>query len=306
MLQNLLTGTTDTTAPAPEELTWFEEVWQQLKTTVWNFFNGYGLTIAKAMVVFALGLLIVTIITKLVKKSSMKSRKIDNSAASFITSIVALVAYVALMLVVIASLGFSTEGIIASLSSVMLAIALGLQNTLASLANGILLIFTKPFKAGDYVDIGGTSGTVKEIKLFSVKLVTPDNLTIVIPNNTVFGSTIINYSKMPLRRLDIVLPVAYGTDVKKIKVLVNEYVAKDERIAKDPAPFFRLTEYGASSLNFTLRVWTNAGDYWNVRFDLLEGFLELLEENGVEIPYDQLDVHVIQNQPARIADEKEV
>ncbi len=266
--------------------------WKQIKSWAKGFLGGYGLVIAKALVVFVLGLLIVSIIKKLVKKNSTKSRKIDNSAASFITSIVALIAYLILIIVFISSLGFSTTGIIASLSSIMLAIALGLQNTLASLANGILLIFTKPFQAGDFVDINGTSGTVKEIKLFSVKLLTPDNLTVVIPNNTVFGSTITNYSKMPARRLDIAVSVAYGTDVDKVKELVNEYVAKDERVKKEPAHFFRLTEWGASSLDFTLRVWVDAADYWNVRFDLLEGLLKLLDENGIEIPFNQLDVHV--------------
>lgn len=267
-------------------------IWKQMKSGINNFLGGYGLVIAKALVVFVLGLLIISVIKKLVKKNSTKSRKIDNSAAAFITSIVALIAYVVLIIIFIASLGFSTTGIIATLSSVMLAISLGLQNTLASLANGILLIFTKPFQAGDFVDIGGTSGTVKEIKLFSVKLVTGDNLTVVIPNNTVFGSTIINYSKMPVRRLDIVLSVSYDSDVEKVKRIVNEYIAKDERIKKDPAPFFRLTEYGASSLDFTLRVWTDVADFWNVRFDLLEGFLTLFAENGIEIPYDQLEVRV--------------
>ena len=270
----------------------FATIWNQVKSWTKNFLDGYGLVIAKALVVFVLGLLVISVIKKLVKKNSTKSRKIDNSAASFITSIVALIAYVILIIVFIASLGFSTAGIIAALSSVMHAVALGLQNTLASLANGILLIFTKPFKAGDFVDIGGTCGTVKEIKLFSVKLVTGDNLTVVIPNNTVFGSTIINYSKMPVRRLDIVLSVSYDSDVDNVKEIVTEYVAKDERIKKDPAPFFRLTEYGASSLNFTLRVWTDVGDFWNVRFDLLEGFLKLFAENSIEIPYDQLEVRV--------------
>lgn len=270
----------------------FGEIWNQAKAWTKNFLKGYGLVIAKALVIFVVGLLVIALIKRLVKKNSTKSRKIDNSAASFITSIVALVAYLALIIVFIASLGFSTTGIITALSSVMLAVALGLQNTLASLANGILLIFTKPFKAGDFVDIGGTSGTVKEIKLFSVKLVTGDNLTVVIPNNTVFGSTIINYSKMPVRRLDLVLSVSYDSDVDKVKQVVTEYVAKDERIKKDPAPFFRLTEYGASSLDFTLRVWTDVSDFWNVRFDLLEGFLKLFAENGIEIPYDQLEVRV--------------
>lgn len=271
------------------------ELWEQIKTALWEFFNGTGKAIAWALVILAVGLLLIAVVTKAVQKNTMKSRKIDNAAASFVTSVVSLVAYVGLMLVIIGTLGFSTESIIAAFSSVMLAIALGLQNTLASLANGILLIFTKPFQAGDYVDIGGTSGTVKEIKLFSVKIVTPDNLTIVIPNNTVFGSTIINYSKMPLRRIDIVLPVSYDVDVAKLKEIVNGLIAKDTRIAKDPAPFFRLTEYGESSLNFTLRAWTNTSIYWDVRFDLMEGILEALRENGVEIPFNQLDVHVKSN-----------
>ncbi len=271
------------------------ELWEQIKTALWEFFNGTGKAIAWALVILAVGLLLIAVVTKAVQKSTTKSRKIDNAAASFVTSVVSLVAYVGLMLVIIGTLGFSTESIITAFSSVMLAIALGLQNTLASLANGILLIFTKPFQAGDYVDIGGTSGTVKEIKLFSVKIVTPDNLTIVIPNNTVFGSTIINYSKMPLRRIDIVLPVFYDVDVAKLKELVNGLIAKDTRIAKDPAPFFRLTEYGESSLNFTLRAWTNTSIYWDVRFDLMEGILEALRENGVEIPFNQLDVHVKSN-----------
>ena len=271
------------------------ELWEQIKTALWEFFDGTGKAIAWALVILAVGLLLIAVVTKAVQKSTTKSRKIDNAAASFVTSVVSLVAYVGLMLVIIGTLGFSTESIITAFSSVMLAIALGLQNTLASLANGILLIFTKPFQAGDYVDIGGTSGTVKEIKLFSVKIVTPDNLTIVIPNNTVFGSTIINYSKMPLRRIDIVLPVSYDVDVAKLKELVNGLIAKDTRIAKDPAPFFRLTEYGESSLNFTLRAWTNTSIYWDVRFDLMEGILEALRENGVEIPFNQLDVHVKSN-----------
>lgn len=271
------------------------DVWEQINAALWEFFNGAGKSIAWALVVLVVGLLLIAIITKAVRKNTMKSRKIDNAAASFVTSVVSLAAYVFLMLVIIGTLGFSTESIIAAFSSVMLAIALGLQNTLASLANGILLIFTKPFQAGDYVDIGGTSGTVKEIRLFSVKIVTPDNLTIVIPNNTVFGSTIINYSKMPLRRIDILLPVSYDVDVEKLKGLVNGLIAKDTRIAKDPAPFFRLTEYGESSLNFTLRAWTNTSTYWDVRFDLMEGILALLRENGVEIPFNQLDVHVKSN-----------
>ena len=245
-----------------------------------------------------LGLLIIRIVTTTVKKNSVKSRRLDNAASTFITSLVALVAYIALALTLVGTLGFSTAGIVAAFSSVMLAIALGMQNALSSLTNGILLIFTKPFQAGDYVDIGGTAGTVKEIKLFSVKIVTPDNLTVVIPNSTVLESVITNYSRMSLRRLDVVVPVSYNADVGKVKALVTEFIQGDARIASLPAPFFRLTEYGASSLNFTLRVWTDPGVFWDVKFDLLEGILKVFKENGIEIPYDQLDVHVVDGKPA--------
>lgn len=265
---------------------------EQAEKALVSFVNGYGKVLIVALVVFVVGLLIIAIVKKAVKKTSTKSRSVDNAAASFITSIVALVAYVVLLIVMIAALGFSTEGIIAALSSVMLAVALGLQGTLASLANGILLIFTKPFQAGDFVDIGGTCGTVKEVKLFCVKIVTGDNLTVVIPNNTVFGSTIINYSKMPLRRIDLVFSVAYGTDIKKVKQLLLDHVAKDERVEKNPAPFCRLTEHGDSGLNITLRVWAPASEYWNVRFDYLEDVLELFAENGIEVPYNTIDVNV--------------
>ena len=274
------------------------EFFNQLKETTLSFLNGYGLTIMKALAFLVLGCLIIIIVKKAVKKNATKSSKIDNSAAAFVTSLVALVAYIVLALILIGTLGFSTAGIIAGFSSVMLAIALGMQNTLSSLTNGILLIFTKPFSAGDFVDIGGTVGTVKEVKLFCVKLVTGDNLTVIIPNNTVLGSVIINYSRMPLRRIDLVVPVSYDADVAKVKSVIGEIVEKDERIAKDPTPFCRLTEYGASSLNFTVRVWVTAGDYWNVRFDLLEGILEAFRSNAIEIPYDQLDVHVINSKEA--------
>ena len=265
--------------------------WEDVKNFLWEFLSNQGKGIAWAIVVFVVGLLCISLLTQWVRKTSLRSRRIDKSATPFLTSIVSLVAYVVLFLLMIATLGFSTESIITAFASVALAIALGLQNTLASLANGILLIFTKPFKAGDFVDIGGTGGTVKEIKLFSVKVVTPDNLTIVIPNNTVFGSTIINYSKMPLRRIDIVVPVGVEADVAKVKSLICGLVESDHRIVKDPAPFFRLTEYGKGCLNFTLRAWTKTEIYWDVRFDLLENIVLVLGNNGIKLPYHQLDVH---------------
>ncbi len=269
------------------------EYLEKIGEFIFAFIEGYGLTIMKAIAIFIVGLLLVLIIARRVKKAAVKSRQIDNSASTFVTSIVVLIAYVGLGVLILTTLGFSTTGIVAAFSSVMLAIALGMQNALASLTNGILLIFTKPFKAGDYVKIDGTEGTVKEIKLFSVKLVTPDNLTIVVPNSNVLNSTIINYSNMKLRRMDFVVPVAYDVDVDKVKSVVKAVIAADKRISDSPEPFFRLTNYGESSLDFTLRAWAKVGEYWDVRFDLIENVLKALRENEIEIPYNQLDVHVV-------------
>lgn len=270
-----------------------QEVFQSIVNFAKNFISGYGVAIATALAVLCVGVLLITIIRRFVKKKSVKSRKLDNSAASFITALVSLVVYIGLFIAVLGVLGFSTEGIIAAFGSVMLAVSLGLQNTLSSLTNGIVLIFTKPFVAGDFVDIGGTSGTVKEIKLFSVKLVTVNNITVIIPNSTVLNSVLINYSRLPVRRLDLVVPVSYTADVDLVKKVVMELVEADERIQKAPAPFFRLTEYGASSLNFTLRVWTDSSIFWNVKFDLMENILLAFKKHNLEIPFNQLDVHVV-------------
>ena len=286
MLPLLLTNTNE------ESLTGFAKFWAQVKDFLWNFANGYGKTIALALMLFTVGLLVISILKKALKKSTIKSRKIDNSASTFVTSIVGLISYVFLMLILVASLGFSTDSIVTAFASVMLAVALGLQDTLASLANGILLIFTKPFKAGDFVEVAGVSGTVKEIKLFSVKIVTTDNISVVVPNNTVFGETIKNYSQNPTRRLDLVVPVAYGTNVEQVKTLLLGMVENDPRAEKTPAPFCRLTEWGDSSLNFTLRVWAKSGDFWGLKFDLLENILTVFEENNIEIPYNKLDVQI--------------
>lgn len=269
------------------------EYLEKIGEFVFAFIEGYGLTIMRAIAIFVVGLLLVLILAKKVKRAAVKSRQIDNSASTFVTSVVVLVAYVGLGILILTTLGFSTTGLVAAFSSVMLAIALGMQNTLASLTNGILLIFTKPFKAGDYVNVNGTEGTVKEIKLFSVKLVTPDNLTIVVPNSNVLNSTIINYSNMKLRRMDFVVPVAYDEDVDKVKAVVKGVMAADRRISDSPEPFFRLTAYGESSLNFTLRAWAKVEEYWAVRFDLIENVLKALRANNILIPYNQLDVHVV-------------
>lgn len=270
-----------------------EQFFNYLGNLIIDFINNGGIKILAAVAMIFIGLLLILLITHFAKKKSITSRKLDNSAAGFITAIVSLVLYIGLFIAVISILGFSPAGIITAFGSVALAISLGLQNTLSSLTNGIVLIFSKPFVSGDYVDIAGISGTIKEIKLFSVKIVTNENVTVIIPNSTVLNSTIINYSKLPSRRISIDIPVSYDTDIDKVKEVVLNMLNKDKRILKEPSPFIRLTSLGDSSINFTLRCYTSINDYWDVNYDLLENIIKLFNKENINIPFDQLDVRII-------------
>ena len=238
-----------------------------------------------ALVVFFVGFKVVNVISKKIKNGKIL-KHLDRSAATFIGSFVSIFLKIVVVVSVIAILGVPMSSVVALIASAGVAIGLAVQGALSNLVGGLMILIFRPFRVGDYVEAEGASGTVKEIKLFSVKIVTGDNLTIVVPNNTVFGSTITNYSQNPTRRLDLVVPVAYGTNVEQVKTLLLGMVNADARVAKDPAPFCRLTEWADSSLNFTLRVWVKSGDFWAVKFDLLENILAVLEENHIEIPYN--------------------
>jgi small conductance mechanosensitive channel len=242
-----------------------------------------------------IGLILTRLIVSIVRSVTIKNRNLDNSASSFITSLVKVVLYAIIIIVVLGTAGMATASLIAAFAAVSLAICLGLQDTLSGLANGILIIFTKPFKQGDYVSIGGTEGTIKEIHLFNTKLTTPDNLDIIIPNASVLGSNITNYSSMPLRRVDIDLPMPYGSSVDTVKQTVLAYLEKDERIVEVPAPVCRLKTYGDNAVIYTVRAWVHNGEFWDVKFDLMEGLAPLMKEKGLSIPYPQMDVHIIQD-----------
>lgn len=272
-----------------------EQFWDSLTNAIIDFIQNGGVKIVAAIAMITFGILIILIITRFVKKKTVTSKNLDNSASSFITAIVSLITYVGLFILVISILGFSTSGVIAAFGSIALAISLGLQNTLSSLTNGIVLIFTKPFKSGDYVNIGGTEGTIKEIKLFSVKIVTLENITIIIPNSTVLNSVITNYSKLPSRRIEIKIPVAYDSDVELVKKTILNIVDQDKRILKEPTPFCRLTEYADNSINFTLKCWCNTNVFWDVKYDLLESIINEFRLNKIEIPYNKLDVNLIKD-----------
>lgn len=266
------------------------DIWETLKAIGTDFVQNTGLAIVRAIAFLILGLIVIKIVRIIARSAAMKSSKLDRSASTFIISIITVVLYVVLVIVLVSSLGFSTAGIIAAFSAVALAIALALKDSLASLANGVIIIFTKPFKKGDYIAIGGLDGLVQDIRLFNTKILTYSNEEIIVPNSEVLGSKLINYSAMPLRRVVFDVPVPYGVDVAEVKAMLLDAVAAYKYTVTTPAPSVVLADYGENTLKFSVRAWGLTENYWDLYYDLREIALNTLTEHGIEKPFNRLEV----------------
>lgn len=250
-----------------------------------------GIKILLALVFLWLGFKLIQIITKALSRNRL-FKKIDKSLQSFLMSFIKATAKILLIVMIAGFLGFPMASIITVLGSAAVAVGLALQGGLSNLAGGVMILFFKPFKIGDYIDTSSGSGNVTEISLFYTTLLTLDNRVILIPNGSIINNSLINYSKMGERRLDLNISVDYSTDIEKFKKVVTEILAKDERILKDRDLFVRLNEMADSSLNFVIRVWVKTEDYWNVNFDLKEKIKNALDKNHIVIPFPQMDVHM--------------
>jgi small conductance mechanosensitive channel len=253
----------------------------------------WSINIALAIVVFVVGRLVAKGLVKVLERV-LQNAKVDAMLVEFIGSI----ASAALLLfVIIASLdmlGVDTTSLIAMLGAAGLAVGLALQGSLQNFASGVLLIIFRPFQVGNYIDAGGVSGTVEKITIFNTIMLTPDNREIIVPNASIYGGTITNFSARATRRIDMVFGIGYGDDIKKARDILMEVLEADNRILKDPAPQVALSELADSSVNFVVRPWVNAADYWDVKFDLTEKIKLVFDENGVSIPFPQMDVHMDQ------------
>ena len=251
----------------------------------------WGLNIIFALLIFIVGKYLVGVITRLVKKLMGKAH-MDAILVNFIGSIIK---SILLLFVVIASLdqlGVNTTSLIALIGAAGLAIGLALQGSLQNLASGVMLIVFRPFKDGDFVEAGGTMGVVEEIGIFTTKMRTGDNKEVIVPNGQIFGGIITNYSARDTRRVDMVFGIGYDDDIRKAKEVITGIIAADERILEDPAPLVAVGELGDSSVNFNVRPWVKSSDYWSVYFDLNEKIKNAFDENGISIPFPQMDVHL--------------
>ena len=251
----------------------------------------WGLNILFAIIIFIVGKWLVGVITRLVKKLMTKAH-MDKILVNFIGSIISSVLLLFVVIAALDQLGINTTSLIALIGAAGLAIGLALQGSLQNLASGVMLIVFRPFKDGDFVEAGGTMGVVEEIGIFTTKMRTGDNKEVIVPNGQIFGGTITNYSKRETRRVDMVFGIGYGDDMRKAKDVITGIIEADERILKDPAPLVAVAELAESSVNINVRPWVKSGDYWGVYFDLNEKVKMAFDENGISIPFPQMDIHL--------------
>ncbi len=285
-----------TAAETAENTQQSESILDTIKNFAVYFAENTGIAIVRTIAFFILGLIIIKIVQTITKGATLKSSKLDNSAASFIISIVTVILYIILIIVLVTSLGFSTAGIIAGFSAVALAVALALKDSLGSMANGVIIIFTKPFKKGDYVQIGEYDGLVQDIRLFNTKILTYSNEEIIIPNSEILSTKMINYSAMPLRRVSIDVPIPYGTDIAQVKKVLHDCVSSYKYTVNTPEPSIILKSYEDSALLFAARCWTPNENYWDTLYDLYENIVNALSEHGISIPFNRLDVQLVKDE----------
>jgi len=257
-----------------------------------TYLTAYGLKVIGAIIIFIVGRWVAKLLSTLAGKALTKAH-MDKTLVRFGENLAYTLLLVFVIIAAVTAAGIPTTSFIAVLGAAGLAVGLALQGSLSNFAAGALLIIFKPMKVGDFVEIGGAKGTVKEIQLLNTLIDTPDNVRAIIPNAKVTGDNIKNYTANGTRRVDLVIGVSYDDDLKKAKEVIEGILAADERVLKEPASTVAVSELADSSVNFVVRPWVKSADYWDLYFDVTQKVKEALDENGISIPYPQRDVHMV-------------
>ena len=269
-----------------------EKILDALKLSAVADYIKTGPPIIMALVILVAGLIVLFIVAKILKKALSRTT-LDISLQKFFVKTLNIVGFVLILICALSTAGVSTTGLIAGFSAAGAAVALALKDSLSNIAGGIVLLITHPFVTGDYIEIGDYSGTVKEIDILQTTLLTPDNKTIVIPNGLLSSDEVVNYTKEPTRRVDLTVSVSYDNDIELAKKSVLKAAEGISLVLSDPQPFVRVSEYSDSSVNLAVRVWCKTEDYWDVHFAMIEKMRESFEKDGIEIPYQRLDVNIV-------------
>lgn len=262
----------------------------KLLETLIGFALQAGKSILVAIIIYVVGRFIIRMVNKIVAKVLVK-RNVDLTIQSFVKSFVNVLLTTLLIVAVVNALGVDTTSFAALLASVGLAAGMALSGNLQNLAGGILLLLFRPFRVGDYITAQGESGTVKEIQILHTIIVTVDNRDVILPNGALSSGNMTNFSKEPLRRVDLTVGVEYGQDIDRVREVLQKLFAADTRILQEPAPFVALGALSSSSVDITIRLWVKSEDYWGVFFDTNETIYKTFNKEGINFPFPQLTVH---------------
>jgi small conductance mechanosensitive channel len=264
---------------------------EELLVSLYKYLAHNGMNLVYALIIFVIGRWVAKLISELVEKAMVKA-KIDAILHKFVKNIVYLGLLAFVIVAALDRIGVDMKSFVVVIGAAGLAIGLALQGSLSNFAAGILLVIFRPFKVGDVVEISGKLGVVKQIQIFTTVLNSPDNIRIIVPNAQVTGGNILNYTINGTRRVDLVIGISYEDDIKKAKEVMEKVLTDDERVLSDPAHLVAVKELADSSVNFVVRPWVSAADYWNVYFDMTEKIKVALDSAGITIPFPQRDVHV--------------
>ena len=271
----------------------------QAVSTVGGVLSSFTLNISLGLIIKVLFTIVVCLIAIRVVSGvlnrMLEKSHLERTLSNFVQSILRVILYFVAILIVLSTLGVDVTSLVALLSVAGLAVSLALQNTLSNLAGGIQLLVTKPFAAGNYVEAGSNSGTVHEVGLAYTTLITPDNKVVYVPNSDIASARIVNYSGKDTRRVELKVTASYDAPIQTVKDTINKLIAADSRIMDRPEPFVRVSNYGSSSIEYTIRVWCASGDYWGIYFDLMDSLKPAFDAAGVEMTYDHLNVHVVES-----------
>jgi len=252
----------------------------------------YGLNVIGAIIILLVGRILAGWAQAAVDRWLRRSEKFDETLRDYFPKTARYLVLIFTFVAVLSQFGIETTSLIAILGASSLAIGLALQGTLSNVAAGVMLLTFRPFKVGDYVEAAGIAGTVQSINVFITELATPDNVQILAPNSQVWGATVKNYSFHPTRRVDLVMGIDYGDNIDSAMQTVLGVVNADSRVLRDPEPMVVVGNLGESSVDLTIRVWCNAGDYWGVKFDLTKALKQRFDQAGITIPFPQRTIHM--------------
>jgi small conductance mechanosensitive channel len=264
---------------------------EELLNRIYTYLAENGFNIVVALIIFFVGRWLARLISKLVGKGLAKS-DLDRTLVKFTKNLTYIGLLVFVVIAALARAGIETTQFAVVLGAAGLAIGLALQGSLANFAAGFLMIVFRPFRVGDFIEAAGVKGTVQEIHIFNTVLNRPDNVRVTIPNAQLTAGNIMNYTVNGTRRVDLLIGVSYEDDLKKARQVIEEVLANDERVLKEPAPTVAVSELADSSVNFVVRPWVKAADYWNVYFDVTAKVKLALDKSGITIPFPQRDVHI--------------